>query len=1042
MKKIFLLLVCLFSIFKSQAQIVSSAISYACTPTPNIYRIQLVLYRDCSGPQLCANCPTSLSPSCTMPINISAADASNTSYGTQSISVVTSVSGFDAMANLCPLEKSICTNCGTRTPGSFTPGIEKYVFESNISLNSIPSNVCNVRISFSTCCKSPGISVLSNPSSQNVYTEAIINRCVSPCNSSPQFQGSLALNFLVNSGKDQIFQHKLIDPDGDSLAFEMVSSMNGINTTSNYNPPYTAKVPFNYLGVPASNLSMPAGIHLNRDFNYIFFRPNGLWQAPIIIETTQWKKNTLNIYEIAGKTRYEEMIYSLPNFGSAQLSLKTFDTLGVQDYSATQLVKSVGLCANQTYCENLQAFSSIANEETVFNVDALNQTKYASNFKVTKLYPSNNKPLKDSIRVCFTMPNDTSADRTYMPYISFVNRACPYNDNHVRIYHFIFSKNGPKITLNKQKLNFNSYKFKFTNTDNNKLIQSASKWEIETDPKSAHYRSYIADSINYHYFGSAGTYLIKLTVSTQCKTITYYDSIIIDPIKITLVQTKNNTCYNKADGSIQIMHINSYGAVKYKLNQGAWNNGENAFFNLAVGDYWVYVKDSTQQMDSAFVSIGQPSKLNIQLSVISTLKCAGDSNAIVQANATGGAKPYYFYIEKTTLIPSEPNRIFSGINQELHRYVVIDSNHCKADTTLQLTAPTPLIANISLRAENCAGRKDGSATVIGSGGIPPYTVTWNTLPSQAGSTAFNLGVGGVQFYLSDQNNCAMAGFANIPLRNILNNPNICLISFDTLSNLPNIYWNTQGADAPLRYQIFKSETPNGNYFSTAFIPFGLATKYTDPSVLNPNQTVYYKIRLQDSCNAYSPLSNYHRPCLLNATAQNNKVQLNWYPYLGVPGLNQRIWRSIDGGAFSLIATLNTTANSFIDSFPSTQNQYRIEWFSDLNCLQNGLSTPIYSNKVSVQVLGIKEHQNTLNSFSIFPNPAKNLVKIQNVSGQTNAIKNIKISNMLGSVVFQKSFDQQIYETEIDINNLAIGTYIISISNEKDQNQQIPLLIQR
>ncbi|MCE2740232.1 MAG: hypothetical protein LW669_01965 [Sphingobacteriales bacterium] len=223
-----LILLMVFGGFQQEASashVVGSDIAYSCTTTPGVYRVQFKVYRDCQGIQLCANCPTSLSPSCGIPIVLTGGTAppgsglppspcAGVSFGSQTITVVTAVSGFDVV-QLCSEQKSICTNCGSRTPGTFVPGIEVYTFEGNISLASIPASCCLINIGYDICCRNSAITTLANPGSLNFYTQGTINRCTTPCNSSPTFTNDPVA--VTCAGQDFTYNLGAIDPDGDSL---------------------------------------------------------------------------------------------------------------------------------------------------------------------------------------------------------------------------------------------------------------------------------------------------------------------------------------------------------------------------------------------------------------------------------------------------------------------------------------------------------------------------------------------------------------------------------------------------------------------------------------------------------------------------------------------------------------------------------------------------------------------------------------------------------------------------------------------------------
>ncbi|MBC7382706.1 MAG: hypothetical protein H7296_06875, partial [Bacteroidia bacterium] len=227
-KILFLVLFILGLVFKPAyaTHFVGSDISYQCTGTAGIYNVNLKVYKDCNGVQLCPNCPSGLSPSCNIGINIAGAAGScnGTSFGTQTLNVVTAVSGFDVI-QLCASALSICSNCGSRTPGSFSPGIEVYTFTGLINLNGLPSSCCMVSIGFGSCCRNNAITTLSNPGSLNFFTEAIINRCVSPCNSAPAFTNDPVA--VTCAGQDFTYNLGAIDPDGDSLSYAFGQSLVG-----------------------------------------------------------------------------------------------------------------------------------------------------------------------------------------------------------------------------------------------------------------------------------------------------------------------------------------------------------------------------------------------------------------------------------------------------------------------------------------------------------------------------------------------------------------------------------------------------------------------------------------------------------------------------------------------------------------------------------------------------------------------------------------------------------------------------------------------
>ena len=122
---------------------VGSEISYTATTSPNVYLVTFKYLRDCQGIPVC-NCPPGpMSSSCSIQLQITggAAPCLGTSFGTATLTIQPAVSGYD-IVQLCALSKTVCSNCGTRTPGSFAPGVEIYTFQGTVNLAAIPPSCC------------------------------------------------------------------------------------------------------------------------------------------------------------------------------------------------------------------------------------------------------------------------------------------------------------------------------------------------------------------------------------------------------------------------------------------------------------------------------------------------------------------------------------------------------------------------------------------------------------------------------------------------------------------------------------------------------------------------------------------------------------------------------------------------------------------------------------------------------------------------------------------------------------------------------------
>jgi large repetitive protein len=206
-----------------------------------------------------------------------------TNFGSFTLAAVSVTSGYDIIQT-CTSVRTICTNCNTRTAGTYTPGIEVYVFEGNVNLNTIPPSCCNVTLSYSDCCRNGALTTIVPG---QFFSQATINRCQTPCNSAPTFTNDAAA--LVCAGADFVYNLGAIDPDGDSLSYAFAESLVGPGSNVQYIAPYNAAFPFPYFGAPNNNAAPPAGIRIDPLTGDVQFRPMGVFVGMLVVEVTQWR---------------------------------------------------------------------------------------------------------------------------------------------------------------------------------------------------------------------------------------------------------------------------------------------------------------------------------------------------------------------------------------------------------------------------------------------------------------------------------------------------------------------------------------------------------------------------------------------------------------------------------------------------------------------------------------------------------------------------------------------------------------------------------
>jgi hypothetical protein len=406
----------------------SSDWEYECIPNSNgRFRIKFIMYRDCQKIPLCAG---SCNTPCTIQIQLTGADptCNNTNYGIRTLNLV---SVRDAKPlNIAPNAKTICNNMGCVTPGTLTPGIERYEFVGEVDLgpaSGIPTNCCNVRFSYSLCCRSSAIATGS--ANANFYTDMVINRCFStnPCNSSPAFKNELP--YAVPSGQPIFFNNGAVDPDNDSLSYAFVPSLAGQGAQVAYTAPFSFDRPMPWSG-PA-NGTFPAGISCNPVTGDVGFTSNAgtNFAGVMAIQVQQWRKNvSTGQRQLVGTTRRDMQMWIVSSPSNNPPTLRTIPSLNGNPL-ALRTTWEVG--AGNQLCFDIIAKDTDFKGNTVSDTTYLswNQSlaKYGATF--TPNYDTalrkTNGPREDTYKFCWTPHDSLASDLPYRFSVNAIDSRSP-----------------------------------------------------------------------------------------------------------------------------------------------------------------------------------------------------------------------------------------------------------------------------------------------------------------------------------------------------------------------------------------------------------------------------------------------------------------------------------------------------------------------------------------------------------------------------------------------------------------------------------------
>lgn len=492
MKKILPFLLLLFFSWVSNplkaSDIMGADMSYKCLGNDS-FEFTTVVYKDC-------NANWSI-PANTYNLSISAANSCNFTTMQANPVLVSCQDITPVCGTSCTKCQSSCNSSSSNSGCSFAYGIEKLTFKVTVFLGN--TSCCKFNVGYignstrnyatTTCCNS-----------DIFYTYLELDRCVTPCNNSPQLTNDPV--GILCAGQDFSFNNGALDTiDGDSLSFELAPALKGPGQNATYFQNFTFQRPLSFLGFPNTNSNKPAGFHLDPSSGDLEFRPTRANEiAVVVIKIKEWRKIN-GTWTVIGETR-RDMQYII-----------VACTNKVPTITPQSPAKA---CSGQQVCVPIVTNDQDRNDTTMISWNGgITGATFTHNNGQARLAQG---------QVCWT---PTDADVSSVPY-TFTAKvwddACPLKGQSIRSFQIIVYES-PKTNTSYNILNCGRVSFNSTPTKNFGTLQYS--WTFRDSlGNSLRSSSKKQDTIQL----PPGKIIITHTVTSTvpCQT-PYIDTIIVPP---------------------------------------------------------------------------------------------------------------------------------------------------------------------------------------------------------------------------------------------------------------------------------------------------------------------------------------------------------------------------------------------------------------------------------------------------------------------------------------------------------------------------------
>jgi len=245
---------------------------------------------------------------------------------------------------ICPTQGSACGS------SNVLYGIQEYVYQATVTLPPCADWV----FSFYTCCRNNPIGTISNPGGAGMYIQATLNNLNAPCNSSPQFSNKPVA--ILCTSQTFCFNHGALDPDGDSLTYELVTPFtNNSATYVTYLAGYSAQQP-----LP----SIPP-VSINTVTGDVCMTPSQSIITVTAVLVKEWR--TINgVPTVIGTVLRDMQLNSQPCYNTLP-TLGGIDTLNNTGYDPNDTIYHINHCVGIPLSFNIYAYDTDTSQNLTLN---------------------------------------------------------------------------------------------------------------------------------------------------------------------------------------------------------------------------------------------------------------------------------------------------------------------------------------------------------------------------------------------------------------------------------------------------------------------------------------------------------------------------------------------------------------------------------------------------------------------------------------------------------------------------------------------------
>lgn len=226
-----------------------------------------------------------------------------------------------------------------------------------------------------------------------------------------------------------------------------------------------------------------------------------------------------------------------------------------------------------------------------------------------------------------------------------------------------------------------------------------------------------------------GTYIVRGYDVNNCTDDTTILTVVTPPTLTATLDPNSDVCFDSVNqASLQVNVSGGTSPFVYSLD-GAPSQNSSTFSNVGIGTHSIVVTDSFG-CTSTIANITIAPQLTVAITNIKTLDCTASPNAVITGTITGGTSPFVVTVLSgtgpgTIAYPAVTTFTYTTAVAGTYQFQIQDAKGCSTTVTATVNPLVPVTVTANPVNPTCNGGTNGSVQLVPSGGVGPYTYSFN-----------------------------------------------------------------------------------------------------------------------------------------------------------------------------------------------------------------------------------------------------------------------------------------------------------------------------